>query len=123
MNVSCKYWVGGIPSSDEKVMSTIVVKTSIPITRSELRKTYYKKEIGLKKVNKKNSNLIFTYIVFLKADKAVFCAEDLKRSCILKTILYIYNNVRSIDDEFRDKLKLRSNHSSIDDEFRDKLKM
>jgi hypothetical protein len=119
MKVSCKYWVGEITSSDEKVMSTIVVMTSIPITRSELRNTYYKKEIGLEIVNKKNSNLIFTYIVFLKADKTVFCAEDLKISCILKTILDMYSNSRNIDDEFRDKLKIYN----IDDEFRDKLKM
>lgn len=106
MNVLCKYWVGEITSLDEKAMSTVVVMTSIPIRRSELKKAYYKKEIGLKKVNKKNSNLIFTYIVFLKADNTIFCADDLKRSCILKTILDIYNNTKNVDDEFRDKLKL-----------------
>jgi hypothetical protein len=106
MTVLCKYWIGEITSCEEKRMTTIVVMTSIPITKSELKKTHNKMEIGLKKVNKKNKSLIFTYVIFQQQTKTLFCSEDLKRSCILRTILVIYNNTKNIEDELRDKLKL-----------------
>ena len=121
MNALCKYWVGDIPNTCHGLMNTVVVMTSIPITRSKLKNTYNNVEITLKKVKKKNSDLLYTYVVFEKEDKGLFCSEDLRRSCILKTILHLYHNKNNIEDEFRDKLHIYHNKNNVEDEFRDKL--
>lgn len=103
MDVLCHYWIGEIyNSTDENMMNTIVIMTDIPIKKSDLKKKYCNLKIGLKKSTKKN-DMKYTYIIFQHKDLSLFCQDELKNSCILKTILNIYNTKKNVEDEFRDK--------------------
>ncbi len=102
MDTICNYWIGAISHAHvENMMKTIVVMTNIPIKKSELKKNFGKTSIELKKTSKK-SELKYKYVIFQHSDLALFCQEDLKKSCILKTILNIYNK-KNVEDEIRDK--------------------
>lgn len=104
----CKYWVGEITSSSDQNMTTIVVKTSMPIKRSDLKKLYTNASIGLKNKLKDDSSLIYIYIIFQNTlDNSLFCDIDLQKSCILKDILIIYNKKKhDLNSKFREQCKI-----------------
>lgn len=104
----CSYWIGELHNINDDLLTVIVLKTSMSIKKTYLDTLNLgENKLQIKKVKKNNESLTNTYILFKdNNNKFHFHDNDLKQSCIFKTISHIYmnkTNGSSIVRQFKEK--------------------
>lgn len=105
--VTCYYWFGRVPDTEFAELSTLVVRTSIPIDRNTLKKMYKHIPICLRRVKKDDERLNTTRIIFKnKITKNIITTTEYSKSVILKKILELNDGNADIDGEFQHKCSI-----------------
>ena len=108
--VDCYYWIGRVPDTSTTEYSTIVVLTNISVTKEDLKKNYKHTGIKLKRVDKKDTRLIYRHIVFVsRHTKKLIIPNISNTSSVLRTIISIYTKNDDLASAFERKCSITKN--------------